>query len=424
MPSREAYCETFRKAERRYEREVASHGLPFEKSESQCRGLRAEGPWTCENAFSSLRRGWISPACVACRKGVRTATFFVSLRCSRSCYFCFNPNQEDYERHLVEERDICGELQEAYDRGAQYDCLAVTGGEPFLHAEMVLEFVQLAKRLYPHAHVRIYTCGDGLDGKMISRLGELGLDELRFSVKLDDSEEERERVHSLIGMAVSVVPDVVVEMPVIPGILEDMKGLLLRLDAQGVRGINLLEFCFPLRNAREFSRRGFALRRKPFKVVYDWWYAGGFPVAGSEAEALELLRFAEERALSMGVHYCSSDNKNSGQLYRQNAPFLHDAALREANPHLAFDSQDYLLKCVKAFGKDAEELAAALGCGKAEGVRASFDRAKRLLAFHPSLLASALQVRPDAEFAVSANVLERNGGATLVREVLCEELPL
>jgi len=43
-----------------------------------------------------------------------------------------------------------------------------------------------------------------------------------------------------------------VEMPVIPGSLEEMKDLLKKLDSLGIFGINLLEFCFPLNNAQVF----------------------------------------------------------------------------------------------------------------------------------------------------------------------------
>ena len=115
-----------------------------------------------------------------------------------------------------------------------------------------------------------------------------------------------------------------VEMPVIPGTLSEMQELLVRLDDMGVRGVNLLEFCFPLCNAEAFRDRGFELRKHPFNYLYDYWYGGGVPVAGSEAEALELLAFAEREGLRLGIHYCSSDNKNTGQIYQQNKAFFAD----------------------------------------------------------------------------------------------------
>ena len=320
----------------------------------------------CENGGASIWRGWISPACLACRKGEQTATFFVSLKCTKNCYFCFNPNQENYEYFRHHTRDITAELRQAYKQGQHFNCLAVTGGEPCLHKPEVLDFLRCAKELYPDVHVRIYTSGDLLDDAFLAELASAGLDELRFSVKPQETDGVQAQLFDRIGAAVKAIPDVMVEMPVIPGEEEEMRRLLLRLDAMGVRGINLLEFCFPLYNEDEFQRRDFMLRRKPYKVLYNYWYAGGLPVAGSEAACLDLLRFAEERKLGMGVHYCSLDNKNTGQVFQQNRGFLFDDAFARSHAWLSMDTQDYFLKCARAFEEDAVQV-----CTWLEGMEGS-----------------------------------------------------
>uniref|UniRef100_UPI003A903713 radical SAM protein n=1 Tax=Ellagibacter isourolithinifaciens TaxID=2137581 RepID=UPI003A903713 len=287
------YAKAFNQVERDYEEAVAAFGVPFEVSESCSRERRARVARACgchcENGDGSLWRGWISPACLACRTGERTATFFIDLRCTRHCYFCFNPNQDHYEYFLSHRRDIVAELNAAHDAGAQFDCLAITGGEPLLHKEQVVAFIERARELYPAAHLRLYTCGDLLDDACLGQLAQAGLDEVRFSVKPEDIASADAPVFERMAAAVSSLPHVMVEMPVIPGTLATMKPLLSRLDAMGVRGINLLEFCFPLCNADEFRARGFELRKHPFNYLYDYWYGGGVPVAGSETEALALL---------------------------------------------------------------------------------------------------------------------------------------
>lgn len=371
--NRAEYCGTYDVVRADFEESVAQFGLPFEAAESCPRAHRLElvrevnavgqgadeshdevrQSLRCENGDASLWRGWISPACLACRKGERTATFFVSLKCTKHCYFCFNPNQEDYEFFRTHTRDIAEELRQAHAQGAQFDCLAITGGEPCLHKPEVLEFLRCAKELYPGVHVRIYTSGDLLDDAFLNDLAEAGLDELRFSVKPQDTDGDQEELFKRMAAAVRVIPDVMVEMPVMPGEEQEMRDLLLRLDELGIRGINLLELCFPLHNEQEFKRRGFKLRRKPYKVLYNYWYAGGLPIAGSEAACLDLLRFSEERGLRMGVHYCSLDNKNTGQVFQQNRGFLLDDGFARSHAWLAMDEADYFLKCVKAFGEDA-----------------------------------------------------------------------
>ena len=207
--------------------------------------------------------------------------------------------------------------------------------------------------------MRLYTCGDFLDDACLAELRNRGLDEIRFSVKLDGDETlapEHARTLDAIERAVAFIPDVMVEMPVGPHDGLAMKELLVRLDAMDVRGVNLLEFGFPLCNAEAFAERGLELRQNPYPILYNYWYAGGLPIAGSEAECLELMRFAAERGLRLGVHYCSLDNKNSGQIYQQNKGFLLDKAFAAAHGWLHFDEGDYFLKCVKAVGDDASSV--------------------------------------------------------------------
>lgn len=280
-----AYAQAFDEVREDFEETVRSFGIPFEDEESSPRSARAQvGCPHCDNDHASLWRSWISPACVACRTGEETATFFVSLKCTKDCYFCFNPNQEDYEYFRHHQRDIVAELEQAHAAGATFRHLAITGGEPFLHRQQVLAFVRRAKELYPGVHVRIYTSGDLLDDALLDDLRAAGLDELRFSVKPAETDGDQEQLFERMAAAVAVLPDVMVEMPVIPGTLDEMKRLLRTLDNLGVRGINLLEFCFPLCNAEEFLARGFTLRQRPYEVLYNYWYAGGLPIAGGETD--------------------------------------------------------------------------------------------------------------------------------------------
>lgn len=352
------YAQAFDEAERDFEAAVEEYGVPFERDETSPRDARERVAGSCgchcENGASSLWQGWISPACLACRTGEETATFFVDLKCVKNCYFCFNPNQDHYEYFLHHTRNIVAELEQVHAAGAKFRCLAITGGEPLLYKDQVNAFLRRATELYPDAHTRLYTCGDLLDERGLRELAESGLAEIRFSIKPPDAGDGQDRVYALMEQAVGVIPHVVVEVPVIPGSLAEMKGLLRRSDALGISGVNLLELCFPLHNAEEFNKRGFKLRKHPFTFLYNYWYGGGVPVAGSEAEALELMEFAQHEGLTLGVHYCSSDNKNTGQIFQQNRAFFADPALREAYPWMREDEGDRFLKCMKAFGSDAE----------------------------------------------------------------------
>ncbi|MEG0016794.1 MAG: radical SAM protein [Gordonibacter sp.] len=425
---RAEYCEAFERVNADFEATVASYGLPFEEEAREDRALRCAGShWISENGGASLRggNGWLSPACVACRTGERTVTFFASLRCPKNCYFCFNPNQEDYERFLQEKRDMVRELEQAHAAGACFEYLAITGGEPMLHEADVLAFLERAGQLYPAAHTRLYTSGYGIDEGSLGRLTEAGLDEIRFSIKLEDDDRERDELRGRIALAVGRGFDVMVEMPVIPGTLEVMKRLLLDLAAIGACGINLLEFCFPLDNAPEFAKRGFKLRKQPYRVLYNYWYAGGLPLADSEAEALELLRFAADEQLDLGVHYCSSDNKNSGQLFQQNAAFLRGGDVRERYAYLSFDGDDFLLKCAKAFGSSVEAVRAVLdelAVKRSEPIAYEIDDAVPMISFPLVEVSAITECLPGAELAQSSQVLEPDDAGYRLRELAVEPL--
>ena len=142
-------------------------------------------------------------------------------------------------------------------------------------------------------------------------------------------------------------------------------------------------------------------------------------MAGSETEALALMDFACEENLPIGVHYCSSDNKNTGQIFQQNKPFGLDVALRARYPWLSQDPKNHFLKCAKAFGEDA---LAALDKLEHSGEHRTELDALNLVASFPLEKAPAVrEALPHAELAVSVNVLEEaEDGGVRLREVAVE----
>lgn len=329
-----------------------------------------------------------------------TETFVMTLACPRRCFFCFNPNQADFDGRAAGPRNAIGQLEARAVAGAELRYVALTGGEPMLYPDETVAFFERARELFPGAHARLYTSGAGLDESMLARLRDAGLDEIRFSVKTDEGAAAIEEVLTLIGASVGVITDVMVEMPVMPGELELMKGLLLRLGGLGVRGINLLELGFPLFNGEEFARRGLRLKDAPYRVLYDYAYAAGLPVAGNEEACLELLAFARDEGLSLGVHYCSMENKHTGQVYRQNAPCAGRYPLRRMS------GRDHFLKSAKAFGVDRAPVREILRRGGAAfGDDEDFDFTEL----------------PDIEVAVSYAVCEPRDGEQVLRELRLDE---
>lgn len=259
------YVRRYADIEKQTQQAIAQYGLSFEspyRRQAETDALRLEvkalGAVFANNG-KSIHSRWLSSACVQCRTGEGSYTTFLSLKCHRDCYFCFNPNQENYDGFQNEMRDAIGEVNAIAAEGYPLTHIALTGGEPLLFRQESIRFFETVQAKLPGVHTRLYTAGDPLDRNTALALAKAGLKEVRFSIKIDDPPEKIEKVLSRIALAREIFPDVMVEMPVIPGSEEQMYDLLLKLDAIGVDGINLLEFCFPLTNSPAYQERGFAL---------------------------------------------------------------------------------------------------------------------------------------------------------------------
>lgn len=413
----------------------------------------------------------ISPACVACTGSACSQTFFLSLACNRHCYFCFNRNQTGYDQACALKENWREELDAFLDAHPHVSCIGLTGGEPLLHEDETVAFLAYARARAPQVHLRLYTAGDFLDDRVLARLRDAGLDELRLSVKLDVGDMDGVRgtggangangasgeartcaegcAHAedrVIGedaldfahtaeddvsaecagevvrealrrleRAQRYIEQVMVEMPVIPGTGAPMRELLRGLDRIGAFGINLLEFGYPMNEWDEFARRGFSVLNPPYAVPYDYTYAGGLPVAGSELLCLELLEFAQQSGLSISVHYCSLENKNRSQIRQQNEACALDTRLWE------LDANDFFWKAAKAFDEDAPVVRAWL---ERAGAAYEWDRQERSVLFHVRYIAEVAALRvsdardgDNVAAVTSFNVIEPREGGFVVREL-------
>lgn len=363
------------------------------------------------NDHRSFCRGWISPACEACRTGAQTTTFYLNVACNRDCFFCFNPNQEHYADSQGAMNNLIAELDNRKNAGMELRDIALTGGEPLLYPAAAVEFFKHVRELYPSAYTRLYTNGDFADDAVLRCLADADLQEIRFSVKQDNplagyaSDPVIERIHAARG----VIPCVVVEMPVMPGDDANMRELLRALEEAGCDGVNLLELCYPFHRWEEFAARGMQVKNPPFRVPYQWEYAGGLPIEGSEATCLRLLEWAAEEHLAMGVHYCSLENKFSSQVYLQDAPY------RNAIPGYAFSERDFFFKACKVFGRNARRAAEVLSVGGCS--QGDFSLAEGILTCHPRCVSKIARVAPDVELALCYAVLEGSGRNLRLREL-------
>ena len=406
-PSYLRYAKLFTNIESNTLENIKAFGLPLEQVENkkQNKELLRENKAVYRNNNKSIYVNRISSACEACQTGSETYTTFLSMKCHRNCYFCFNENEDSYTHYLNNKRQATEELASLIDNGYRLKHIALTGGEPLLFPEDAIEFFKFTKEKTPESFTRLYTAGDLLTEDILKQLKDAALKEIRFSIKMEDSSQKRKHILGKITLAKSYIPNVLVEMPVIPGTLDEMKELLMELDNIGIFGINLLEFCFPLKDPNPFIERGFELKNPPYEMYYNYWYAGGLAVAQSENHCLELLKFATEQNLKIGVHYCSLENKFTGQVYQQN----YDQQLGAT---YTFSNRDYYFKTAKIFGKDKRKAASIL-----EKNHVSYEVNQQYDFIQFSIEAVPYLQEAKVEIAIVSCIVEFENKERLIKEV-------
>ena len=119
-----------------------------------------------------------------------------------------------------------------------------------------------------------------------------------------------------------------------------------------------------------------------------------------------LIEFALDKRLKLGVHYCSLENKHTGQVYQQNSG--------QSIPKTMFFSQkDYFLKTARVFGDAIPLIQQALD--KSGYFDYYINEKKAYLEFHVDRIKSLNRL--DVEIGISSNVIEKRGDDFVLREL-------
>ncbi len=234
----------------------------------------------------------LPPGCRGCLQGKGTNAF-VTGKCTRDCFFCFN--QKPRKDELVVHGIRLAEPEEAPDVVRRYGLrsVGVSGGEPTLKPERLLRLVRALRTLPFRVRIDLYTNGDCLSDELLAQLKDAGLDAIRFNLVAREFDTEP------LERALRYFDEAAVEVPVIPQRMAEMKAMVLRLDALGVPYLNIHEL--------------FACRENSARVAEQGYDSGGEesdalmwePVAAADEAALTLLHFALENTTRLSVYYCS-----------------------------------------------------------------------------------------------------------------------
>ncbi|AEA46168.1 radical SAM protein [Archaeoglobus veneficus] len=230
---------------------------------------------------------YLSEGCKLCRRGAKLV-LFVTGECPHSCFYC--PISEERrgkdvifanEREVRSADDVIAEIELMDAMGA-----SITGGEPLIKLEKVLEFAKLFKSFDLHVH--IYT---SIPAKphVVEKLAEY-IDEIRFHpINLEGVERFREPIvyAKKLGM------DAGIEIPALR-FSEELARLVNECDAF----MNLNELEFSSTNFDELIARGY----EPGEFYGD---VKSGEIARMYAEVVEKF------------HYCTALFKDKAQLRRR-----------------------------------------------------------------------------------------------------------
>lgn len=186
---------------------------------------------------------YLSEGCKLCRRGAKLVLFITGL-CQNRCFYC--PISEEKkgkdvvfanEREVKSVEDVVEEANAMSAEG-----IAITGGEPLLRIDRVVEFLQLFKELHSH----LYTAIPAKES-VLKKLKHL--DEIRFhppELKNVKAFEESIKIAKRLGMEVGV------EIPSI-AFSKEIVELVNRYDIF----LNLNELEFSSTNYNELVKRGF-----------------------------------------------------------------------------------------------------------------------------------------------------------------------
>ena len=231
---------------------------------------------------------YLTEGCRLCRRGAKLVLFVTGL-CKEKCYYC--PISEEKKGKDVifanerEVKDINDVVNEALSMDAEG--VAITGGEPLLKLERVLEFVEMFSKADMHVH--LYTSVKAKEN-VLKKLAEKGLHEIRFHPpELKGVKEYEEPLKKAMKFGIEAG----FEIPAV----EYKKGIV-EIVNRNDAFLNVNELEFSSTNFSNLIKRG-------------WEVGEGYEAKGSKAIA---DKYAEK---VRKFHFCSVKFKDIAQLRRR-----------------------------------------------------------------------------------------------------------
>jgi len=262
------------------------------RAKEQIQGIHVEA------AGEVMVLGDLSPGCRMCKEGTWDC-IFTTMQCNLDCAFCYSPHAipKDYAGSVF--GTTPQEIAENYAR-THITGISFSGGEPFLEAERLFDWSAWFKSRYPDKYYWIYTNGLLADEENLRRLGDLGIDEIRFNLAATGYDHPTVMQH--LAAAAGIFPHVTVEIPAIPEHASKLLSCLADWCALGVEFLNLHELMYePGTNSASMpGARQTILTADGHRSEIN---------PQSRALTLAVMQRVQDKGLSLAVNDCSLQSK-------------------------------------------------------------------------------------------------------------------
>lgn len=251
------------------------------------------------NWFFKKTKPWInslSKGCQVCGEGQWSCLFITGL-CNANCFYCPTSQKEDHlpttqQLEFLDPQDYADYINKFGFKGVSF-----SGGEPLLFFDRLTLFLTtIRNQCAPELYIWMYTNGKLFTKEKAEKLGQLGLDEIRFDIGA--TQYNIDTIHFAKGL----IPNITVEIPAVPEKMDLLKSLLPDLIKAGVTNINLHQMRLTEHNVSKLE-----------KHPYSYLHGEAPTVVESELAALELIKHVDENQLPIGINYCGFQYKNRFQ---------------------------------------------------------------------------------------------------------------
>lgn len=252
----------------------------------------------------------LSPGCQSCGSGTWSC-LFINGRCNCRCFYC--PTEQNQvglpTTHRIQFQRPA-DYVDYIDRFG-YRGVSISGGEPLLTFDTTLKYIAaVKKRFADRVYLWLYTNGTLSTPSILSRLRDVGLDEIRFDIGATGYHLDKAR------QAVGVIPHVTVEIPAVPDDITLLKEKLNEMADAGITHLNLHQLRLTPYNFENLKNRN-----------YIYLHGDKVTVLDSEFTALRLLIHAHEHRIRLPINYCSFVYKHRYQnaaMRRKSTEFIRE----------------------------------------------------------------------------------------------------